>query len=144
MGSLTDSVVDKLKAAGLADLELVSSSSEAAGFGDAEAIFEAGSMLLRFVRDRGQEFLDIASVATPTKFFQFGDVEIAMGWKTIDEVLAKQDPEPLEAVLARLAAHFAELNSAFSGERERLTGARVEHAARDRGQVFVDRLQGKT
>jgi hypothetical protein len=64
-------------------------------FGDAEAVFRVGTLLLRLVRDRGQEFMDLATIAAPDKFYQFDDVEIAMGWKTIDEVLAKRELEPL-------------------------------------------------
>jgi hypothetical protein len=111
-------------------------------FGDAEAVFRVGTLLLRLVRDRGQEFMDLATSATPDKFHQFDDVVIAMGWKTIDEVLAKREPEPLSQTLARLSQHFAELAEAFSGEGERFTLARVERAARDRGDAFMGRLQG--
>jgi hypothetical protein len=87
--------------------------------------------------------LELATTATPEQFHQFGDVEIAMGWKTIDEVLAKRELEGLGSVLARLQEHRAELNEAFSDDRERFTRARIERAARERGQAFVDRLRGK-
>jgi len=66
-----------------------------------------------------------------------------MGWKTIDEVLAKREPEELRAVLARLGENLGALSDAFSGDQERLTRTRVERAARERGQVFTDRLRGK-
>lgn len=142
ISSLAESVAGRLRAAGI-HADLVSSSPAAASFGNAEATFRVGSLLLRFVRDRGQEFMDLASSAMPSRFFQFGDVEIAMGWKTIDEVLAKQEPEGLDVVLARLGRYIAELNDVFSGTQERLTRARVERAAVERGQAFVDRLRGK-
>lgn len=133
----------RLKAAGLQDAELVSSTPESPSFGDAESIFRLGPLFLHFVRDRGEEFVDVASSAAPQKFFQLDDLDIAMGWKTIDEVLSKQEPESLDAVLARIAQHGAELHDAFSGVRERLTRARVERAAQDRGQAFMGRLRGK-
>jgi len=66
-----------------------------------------------------------------------------MGWKTIEEVLAKRELETLGSLLAQLQEHRAELNDAFSGDRERLTRARIERAARERGQAFVERLRGK-
>ena len=66
-----------------------------------------------------------------------------MGWKTIDQVLAKREPEELTSVLKRVRANLATLENAFSGDQERLTRARVERAARERGQEFESRLRPK-
>ena len=79
----------RLATANLKDVEEVSFSPEQASFGNSEAVFRIGSVLLRLIRDRGQEFLDLASSVEPTVFHQFDDVEIAMGWKSINDVLAK-------------------------------------------------------
>lgn len=143
MTSFTDSIAKRLAGAGLTGATLVSSSPMAQTFGNTEAVFRLGRLLLRFVQDRGQAFLDVASEAAPTDFHQYDDVEIAMGWKTIDEVLAKREPEDLVAVLARLRANLDALSDAFSGDRERLTRGLVERAARERGREFTDRLRGK-
>jgi hypothetical protein len=62
-----------------------------------------------------------------------------MGWKTIDEVLAKRELEPLKQALARIREHFVELEEAFSGDSAQ---ARVERAARDHGDAFMRRLRG--
>ena len=66
-----------------------------------------------------------------------------MGWKTIDEVLAKQWPEELGPVFVRLHARIAELTDACSGNRAALTRGRFERAARERGKAFTDRLRAK-
>jgi hypothetical protein len=100
-------------------------------------------LILRFVKDRGQELLDVASTASPDRLFLFDDLAVAMGWRTIDEVLAKQEPESLDVVLTRLARYVRELNEAFSWDREPLTRAGVERAARDRGDAFMKRLRNK-
>ena len=123
--------------------ELISSTAESSSFGDATAVFQFGPLILRFVRDRGQELLDVACSEVPDRFFLFDDIEIAMGWKTTDEVLGKQEPESLEKVLMRLAEQSAKLSVAFSGAPLQLTLARVERAKRDRGQAFLRRLQDK-
>jgi hypothetical protein len=141
--SMQDSVLVQLTEAGIIAPELVRASSESEGFGDAEAVFRVGRLLLRVVRQRGQEFMDIGTSARSDQFHQFDDVEIAMGWKTIDELLAKREPEDLSQVLERVSQHLKELDEAFSGERERFTQARVEGAARDRGEAFMSRLRGK-
>lgn len=136
-------VRDALVAAGFDRAEEASHTAESDHFGDAEAIFRLGSLLLRFVRDRLQVFVDLGSVTSPTTFHQFDDVEIAMGWKTIDEVLAKREPDDLVAVLTRIHDYAANLESAFSDDQVRLTRARIERAARDRGEKFVSQLRTK-
>lgn len=137
------SVAARIEAAGLKDVELISSTPDSSSFGNAEAVFQLGPLILRFVRDRGQELLDAAFSETPDRFFLFDDIDIAMGWKTIDEVLAKREPESLEKILGRLAQHTAKLSATFSGAPSRLTRARVERAERDRGEAFMKRLRGK-
>jgi hypothetical protein len=143
MANFVESVRTRLADAGLDGAALVNSSPEAPEFGNAEAVFELDGLLLRFVRDRGQAFLDISSAAAPTAFQQYDDVEIAMGWTTIDEVLAKPEPEDLGAILTRLQLNLAALGDAFSGDREQLTRARVEQVARERARACADRLRGK-
>ena len=110
-------------------------------FGDAQVTFKCGPLLLRAVRDRGQVFLDMASSAAPTQFHQLDDVEVAMGWKTVDEILAKKEPEDLTVLLRRLASNLSMLCDAFSGPRERLSRGLVERAARERGRRFTESLR---
>ena len=143
MSSFVDIVQSRLSEAGLGDAELVSAAPESAAFGDTTATFRIRPLLLRFTRERGQEFVDLASQSEPDTFHQFDDVDMAMGWRSVDEVLAKRKPEPIAAVLRRIKANLAVLGDAFSGDRERLTRARVERAARERGHAFTARLRGK-
>src|SRR6185503_15914041 len=106
MSSLMSVMRGKLIDAGLDDAELISSPPGAAPYGDKSTIFRIGPLLLRIVSERGQEFVDLASKSTPEKFHQFDDVEIAMGWRSVDEVLAKREPEPIESVLQRVKANM--------------------------------------
>ncbi len=137
-----DHVRERLQRAGLAGAELVSCSPEPVVFDNAEAVFRAGSLLLRLVRERGQEFLDLAASAAPQRFHQFGDLELALGWTKVPEVLARKDPEDLDLVLARVASRFAELESVLSADRLRGTEAKIEQAARERGEAFLAQLRG--
>jgi hypothetical protein len=141
--AFTERVKCQLISAGLNDAQEVVSAPELPTFGDTTAIFRVGPLLLRFTRERGQEFLDLAASAEPKVFHQFDDVDIAMGWKSIDDVLAKREPEDVGAMLARIYENRTALVEAFSEEQERLMRARVERAARDRGKAFTDRLRGK-
>jgi hypothetical protein len=141
--SMSDSILARLSEAGIEAAALVRASPDSASFGDAEAVFRVAGLLLRFVRDRGQEFMDVGADIAPERFHQFDDVEIAMGFKTIDQVLAKREPENLTEVLARVSRHLKELDEAFSPEHERFTRARIERVARDRGYAFISRLRGE-
>jgi hypothetical protein len=134
---------DALSKAGLSDAELVSTSPQTAAFGDTAAVFRVGQLLLRFTRERGQAFIDLASQAAPTTFHQFDDVDVAMGWRSTEEVLAKREPEPVHSVLGRVSGNLGVLCDAFSGDQERLMRARVQKAARERGEAFAARLRGK-
>jgi hypothetical protein len=140
--SLVETARAALKHADLGEMLLVASTPRSALFGNSTAVFKIGPLLLRFNLDRGQQFIDIASEAEPTKFHQFDDVEIAMGWTSIEKVLDKREQDPIELVLQRLRTNLNVLTNALSGET-RLTRARIEKAARERGQAFVARLRGK-
>lgn len=136
-----ESVKAQLADVGLGRATLQRASSEDQAFGNASVVFRLDELLIRIVRDRGQVFLELAAASAPTEFYQYGDVEIAFGWKTVDQVLAKGEPDGLGAVLIRLSERLAELGGSFSGDRLELTRVRVELAARERGKSFTDRLR---
>lgn len=104
-------------------------------FGNAEAVFQIAGLLVRFVRDRGQDFVDLASVSNPEKFYQFDDVHIAMGWKSVDEIVGKQRPEPLHEVVGRFSHNLDEIEAVFSSIE------RLERAATARREASVARLR---
>ena len=131
----------QLAAAAIDGAELVASDYSEASFGDASTLFRVGRVLLRFVSDRGQEFLDVASSTAPTHFHRFVAIEVGMGWKTIEQVLAMRKPESLDEILTRVVKHIEQLDDAFSEERGPLTRARAESAARGLGRRFVDSIR---
>lgn len=138
---LAKSWADRMQAAGLNNPEILSATCSPAHFGDAESTFRVGLMLLHIVRDRGHELLSVAFPANPNQFYPIEDIEIAMGWTSIEEINARQEPEQLDLVLSRLAQRSDQLIDEMSGDRERLTRARIERATRNRRQAFVDRLR---
>lgn len=138
--SLMRTVVNEARGAGL-DLRLVSSDVEQDDIGDGEVVFLVEPIFLKFSRDRGQDFVDLAPVAHPDPFHMFDDVEIALGWKSVDEILAKQEPEPLSKVLGRIAARMDELRNAFAPERAATTIQQIQSASRSRGEAFMAKLR---
>jgi hypothetical protein len=98
-------------------------------------------LVVRFVRERGQDWVEVAPAGTPVPaFYSFHDLEIAFGWRTVEDVLGLNDVEPLEDVLRRVVQHWDELrtNLAHPGSAG---WARVAHAASSRGEAFAARLR---
>lgn len=133
-------ILRRMVKAGLTEAELVSVQPESAAFGDTSATFRLNGLLMRVTRDRGQEFLDLGSADEPTALFQYEDVEIAMGWRSVEEVLNKQFPESLDRVFHRMANKLPELQAAFSTARIGSTRAYIRRAECERGEAFKQRL----
>jgi hypothetical protein len=110
-------------------------------FGDGEVTFKVGPMHLRFVRERGQDFLDVSPASVPGKYHPFADVELAMGWKAVGDVWSRVEPEPLPAVMERLRNRYPQFEAAFSSTNVRDTLAKLDFASRRRGADFVDHLR---
>jgi hypothetical protein len=109
--------------------EVCSESYYPDSFGNAIVLCKAGTLLLKFMRDRSQDMLELASTRSPDCFHIFIDVEIAMGWKSLDEVKALEDVPPVEDEVRRLAENFDELSIAIGGDPARFTRARLMRAA---------------
>lgn len=134
------SISARLRAAGI-DAELVSSTPDSQSFGNADATFRWGPLILLFVRDRGEEFIEVASAAVPARLFLYDDLSVAMSWQTISEVTERESLESVENMLARLKDHAAQIHDAFSDAQERFTRGRLERASRERGAAMIKVLQ---
>jgi hypothetical protein len=139
--TLVRDVRNELERQGFAGAEFVSSAAHSTAY--EVAIFRIGPLLVRVVQERGQRFVDIGAQSEPTRFYQFDDVEIAMGWRSVDDVLAKEEPDPIELVLHRILANLDVLTDAFAPGEEQLTRSRIDRAADRRGQAFMARLRSQ-
>lgn len=133
-----------LEQAGFGGAELVASSADGSEFGDSALVFRVPPLLLRITSDRGESFLDVARDVEPACFYTFDDIEIAKGWRLIDEVLSKQSPEPLQVTLARLRERFDDLAESVSADRWTMTRAAIRRAGSDRAKRFEAILRMKT
>lgn len=109
--SLLQRIEEESKAADLSisDLEVPGGLDDLC---DGQVTGRLGPLRVRFVRDRGQDWLELGPADTdPPRFFSLQDVQIALGWKTIAEVLDMRDVEPLgdvpQACCKTLARGFA-------------------------------------
>lgn len=140
-GDFAANVRRRMVDAGLTDAAVVSVGPESGAFGNTMAIFRVQQLLIRVVRDRGEDFLDIGCVELPGAFFQYDDVEIALGWRSVEDVLAKQAPEPLPTLLERVVRKLPELKTAFAPEHVGSTQDLLRAAEKARGEAFAARLR---
>lgn len=138
---LRERAEEALSDAGLEPATLESEVYDEKEFGNAEAVFTLGSLRLRFLRDRGQVFLELGSTVEPRRFFLVDDVEVAMGWTKAEDVLAKHDPDDLKEVVARVGAKREELEQALSLPAWPQSIQRFESAAKKRGEHFLRLLE---
>lgn len=139
--SLFQRVENESKAAGLT-LTNLQTCGRPGALGDDHVVGHLGPMLVRFVRDRGQDWMEIGPAdAEPRCFFSFQDVQFALGWKSIDQVLDMKDVEPLGQVLQLVADRWSELVRHLSGGVASAGWKRVERAADARGEAFAERLR---
>lgn len=126
--------------AGISNGELVTSSS-LANVGYSEVVFRLHSILVRFVRDRGQEFVDVAFASSPHHFYQFDAIAIAMGLTTVDALVARAEPLELDHVVNQLGQHIRVLEEASSGGNESAMRSRFDQAEKARGDAVMQRLR---
>jgi hypothetical protein len=110
-------------------------------FGDGEASFAWGILILHFVRDRGQEFVDLSPAHDPERRFRLDDVAVALGWRRTSEVVARTEPVPLEEELGDIASRQSEVESAFAPRNLREASIAIERAVAQREQAFLDKLR---
>ena len=58
---LLNSAREAIESVGIEGVELEREHFDPQNFGNGEVVFRLGPLLLRFIRDRGQDFLDVAS-----------------------------------------------------------------------------------
>src|SRR5262245_40586595 len=105
-----------LSTAGLDGAILFSDHYDAESFGNGEALFGLGPLIIRILRDRGQDFVDLAPSVSPSEFMQLDDVGLALGWWPLWEVLERGHPLPLSECLTTIARQAGALQEAFSAD----------------------------
>jgi len=140
--SFTKHIMDLLKAAGLNGAVLIfEMPPNQRSFGNALSVLGLGSVLLRFVRDRGQLFLDVAPSTRPESYYPFWTVQAAMGWRAFDEPAPASDLDTLHDTLDCLSRHHDELQIAFSAANFSSTLTKLEKTSRELA-ALITTVQG--
>ncbi len=107
-----DDITHRMAAAGLA-LELIEAQHWPDYPGDGVLTFRADCLILKFSEHDDEQFLEIASVMAPGRFFWFGDIEVALGWSSPERMQSRAHAPPLDEVMNRLVQHFGDLKKLF-------------------------------
>jgi hypothetical protein len=131
-----------LASAGIVGVDVVADSTgSAVDTLDGEARFRWGGLVLRLVRDRGQDFVDIAPAADPARAYTLDDIGVAQGWRTVESVLARQEPAALIDELREVVRHRTELERALAPDRVSATETEIAMARKRRETAFLDKLK---
>jgi hypothetical protein len=106
--------------------------------GNGEAVFQIDSLVIRFFRERGQDFIDLGSIDAPTQFYYVDDVFVAMGWESIDQVINREAPLSLDNILQQIRDKLNELKTVFSDAKAAST--KIKFTEKLRGKKFVEKL----
>ena len=133
---LVETIEHELNQLGMTDAKLIHESYDPQSFGNAEAIFELGHVRLRFIRDRGQDFVDLGSSSTPGHYYLFDDVSVVMGWENLNNIINVDKPIGLSKALSFIQNDFDRLNKAFSPNEIRFTNAKLKSAEHQRTKAM--------
>lgn len=131
-------VLGELRTAGLEASAILSVRADTRPEGDAIVVVKVGGFRLKVTRDRAQIWVDVAVDRESPTFYQFGDLETALGWRT------SKDPEipipGLSTVLLRLASRWLDLEEAFRAANVGATTDALNVAVRRRREWMGRRL----
>ncbi|HUG67730.1 MAG TPA: hypothetical protein VMM76_08255 [Pirellulaceae bacterium] len=142
---LVETVQEELGRVGIRGAILIEERYDPESFGNAEAVYEIGGLRFRFVRDRGQDGVDII-VPGSSDSFVFEDLSVAMGWQELNDIVntdAEIDfgkppsgPIPLRVVLEYMRHGMSDLQAAFSSPNTSSTLKKLRDAQAKRTKTM--------
>lgn len=138
---LVRSATDLLEKYGMEAASLIRQ-SYSESFGDAEAVYRLGSVVLRFRSDRCIDTVDIAMSSNPRRLYNFDHIAAWMTWRSFNEILKAYDTPTdfdgppqgpifgLEESVRLIGHDLEKLQEAFSFTRRRSTIAQIEDVER--------------
>ncbi|MGM0562952.1 MAG: hypothetical protein ACQES2_01355 [Pseudomonadota bacterium] len=121
---------------GLSDAKNISESKNLENFGNIESLWELGNLRLRFIKERGQVFLDLGSRFDEGKFFIFDDVALLMKWQSLDQIIEAFEPLDLVSSLGFIKRDYEDLTDLMSKKKYTSTSASIEEISRKKAQAI--------
>jgi hypothetical protein len=114
--------------------------SEALVTAQAVVDFTMEPIVLRFFRNRNEDFLEIAPAAHASQFVQFDDVAVALNLRSVEAVLGRTSPEPLADMLRIVRANWSVIEAAFGPERLDETIESIERTTALRASAWQTKM----
>ena len=138
--SYIEAMESTLKRCGFHKVNQLSDRCDPAIFGNAEVTFQSGTILFKFIKDQGQDFLEIASIYKSDRFFQVNDLFVAMGWWSLKDLNAKQQPS-ITDILSEINKNAAIILEIFSLSNIENTVKKIQKVEMKRETVFIEKLK---
>jgi len=110
-------------------------------FGNGQVLVRVGSLTLRFVRDRGQDFLELVLGGDTGESVRFDDICVAMGWRRVEDVVLRTSPALIRDELEELCRHRESLEKAVRPENLASTLVIVRQAIKARETAYLQTLE---
>lgn len=121
--------------AGLSAAAEVYTSSPSPSFGDCESVWELGNLRLRFVKDRGQLFVDVGSKFDESLNFVFDDISLFMKWEEPGGIINAESPVGLEHALKLIKQDLDKLENLFSKSKLQTTSKKINQISKAKTQT---------
>lgn len=139
--SFVSHLKDALRDVGLAVGDPIDAAYDEQVFGNGFAVFKLDPIIVHITRDRGRYELSLGPAkGLRRRLYTLNTVEIAMGWKSVEEALDEKDLFSLSEAIGRLKDRFEDLASAFSLPRRRRTVEGLRRAEKARAHALMRRF----
>lgn len=117
---------EKLLQAGFLEALEIDRDVDPSCFGNEVTIWKVGDLLLKFIKDRDQIFVDIGGISDKSHFYIYDDIAIMMEWQKLDEILRATEPLDLLSALTFIKRDIIKLEKLLSKERLKSTQKRLD------------------
>ena len=137
---------ESLRNVGLAARYPIDAGYDDHAFGNGFAVFNLDAINVRITKDRGRYEVHLGPArGLRRKLHTLNTVEIAMGWRSVEEALEENDLFSLSEAVGRLRNRYDELASAFSLPQRRRTLRVLRRAEKVRAEALMKRFgRGQT
>ena len=125
---LVKTVENEMNQLGIGNAKLIRESYNPKSFGNADAVYDLGNIRFYFVRDRGQDLLNLSSRTSPGNSYPFCDVSLMMGWESIEQIVNVIEPVSLQKALAYIKTDWSRLDNMFSASEIMSTNTKIRQA----------------
>jgi hypothetical protein len=136
----TEETVAKLSNQGFERFEVLKEYIDPLSFGNGRTVVKYDNLILTFIREKGDIFLEIGGLSPDRESFYFDDIRVNRGWDSVDRTLNRDSPKSIDDILVELKNNIEEIQIAFSEEYILQTESSLRITRKNREKEFLNRL----